>query len=183
VATGPDGDGRNVGAPPFHFRFRAAGQASTSFSLSASEADWVEGGWDLDHSVVFARELRRLGIDLIDCSSGALTPTACIPGGKGFQVPFARRIRHESQMTGAVGLITEAAHANEIITNDDADLCSSPENCCASPTGRTIRTGRRAQMADPVRICRQATRPVTVGPPPERSGRVLTTRGRRWTRN
>jgi 2,4-dienoyl-CoA reductase-like NADH-dependent reductase (Old Yellow Enzyme family) len=50
-------------------------------------------------------------------------PKARIPVGKGFQVPFARRIREEAQMmTGAVGLITEAAHANEIITGGDADL-------------------------------------------------------------
>ena len=73
--------------------------------------------------MVFARQLRGLGIDLIDCSSGALTPTARIPVGKGFQVPFARQIRSESHiLTGAVGLITEAAHANEIITSGDADL-------------------------------------------------------------
>jgi hypothetical protein len=101
VATGPDGDGRDVGAPPFHFRFRAAGQASTSFSLSASEADWVEGGWDLDHSVVFARELCRLGIDLIDCSSGALTPTARIPGGEG--LPGAARAANPARKSDQDG--------------------------------------------------------------------------------
>jgi 2,4-dienoyl-CoA reductase-like NADH-dependent reductase (Old Yellow Enzyme family) len=88
-----------------------------------SATDWVEGGWDIEQSVVFAKRLRDLGIDLIDCSSGALTPTARIPVGKGFQVPFARQIRQEARiMTGAVGLITEAAHANEIITSGDADL-------------------------------------------------------------
>jgi 2,4-dienoyl-CoA reductase-like NADH-dependent reductase (Old Yellow Enzyme family) len=64
-----------------------------------------------------------LGIDLIDVSSGALTPKARIPVGKGYQVPFARRIRCEAQiMTGAVGLITEPGYANEIITGGDADL-------------------------------------------------------------
>jgi len=104
-------------------RVRAAVPAELPVFVRISATDWVEGGWDVDQSVVFATELRRLGIDLVDCSSGALTPTARIPVGKGFQVPFARRIRQEAQiMTGAVGLITEATHANEIITSGDADL-------------------------------------------------------------
>jgi 2,4-dienoyl-CoA reductase-like NADH-dependent reductase (Old Yellow Enzyme family) len=104
-------------------RVRAAVPADLPVFVRISATDWVEGGWDVDQSVLFAKELRRLGIDLIDCSSGALTPTARIPVAKGFQVPFAKRIRQEAQiMTGAVGLITEAAHANEIITGGDADL-------------------------------------------------------------
>jgi 2,4-dienoyl-CoA reductase-like NADH-dependent reductase (Old Yellow Enzyme family) len=104
-------------------RVRALVPAGLPVFVRISATDWVEGGWDIEHSVVFARQLQTLGIDLIDCSSGALTPTARIPVGKGFQVPFARRIRSESQiLTGAVGLITEAAHANEIITSGDADL-------------------------------------------------------------
>jgi 2,4-dienoyl-CoA reductase-like NADH-dependent reductase (Old Yellow Enzyme family) len=104
-------------------RVRALVPAGLPVFVRISATDWVEGGWDIEHSVVFARQLQTLGIDLIDCSSGALTPTARIPVGKGFQVPFARRIRSESQiLTGAVGLITEAAYANEIITSGDADL-------------------------------------------------------------
>ena len=104
-------------------RVRALVPAGLPVFVRISATDWVEGGWDIEHSVVFARQLRSLGIDLIDCSSGALTPTARIPVGKGFQVPFARQIRSESQiLTGAVGLITEAAYANEIITSGDADL-------------------------------------------------------------
>jgi 2,4-dienoyl-CoA reductase-like NADH-dependent reductase (Old Yellow Enzyme family) len=88
-----------------------------------SATDWVDGGWDIDQSVVLAERLKALGVDLIDCSSGALVPRARIPVGKGFQVPFARRIRDEvGIMTGAVGMITEPAHANEIITGGDADL-------------------------------------------------------------
>jgi 2,4-dienoyl-CoA reductase-like NADH-dependent reductase (Old Yellow Enzyme family) len=104
-------------------RVRAVVPAELPVFVRISATDWVDGGWDIDQSVVFATELRHFGIDLVDCSSGALTPTARIPVGKGFQVPFARRIRHEAQiMTGAVGLITEASHANEIITGGDADL-------------------------------------------------------------
>jgi 2,4-dienoyl-CoA reductase-like NADH-dependent reductase (Old Yellow Enzyme family) len=88
-----------------------------------SATDWETGGWDIDQSVVLARRLCELGVDLIDVSSGALVPKARIPVGKGYQVPFARKIRDEAGiMTGAVGMITETAHANEIITGGDADL-------------------------------------------------------------
>jgi 2,4-dienoyl-CoA reductase-like NADH-dependent reductase (Old Yellow Enzyme family) len=88
-----------------------------------SATDWVEGGWDVEQSVVLARHLKDLGVDLIDVSSGALVPRARIPVGKGFQVPLARRVRTEACIhTGAVGLITELRHADEIVTGGDADL-------------------------------------------------------------
>lgn len=88
-----------------------------------SATDWAEGGWDIEQSVALARQLKGLGVDLIDVSSGALVPKARIPVSKGYQVPFARAIRHDAGLlTGAVGLITEAGHANEIVTGGDADL-------------------------------------------------------------
>ena len=88
-----------------------------------SATDWVDGGWDIDQSVKLGRELKKLGVDLIDVSSGAMVPHADIPIGPGYQVPFAKRIRHEcSIMTGAVGLITEPNQANDIITSGEADL-------------------------------------------------------------
>jgi 2,4-dienoyl-CoA reductase-like NADH-dependent reductase (Old Yellow Enzyme family) len=88
-----------------------------------SATDWVEGGWDIDQSVILCQRLKDVGVDLIDVSSGGMTPKARIPVGKGYQVPFARRIRAEAKIkTGAVGLITEPRHANEIITGGDADL-------------------------------------------------------------
>jgi len=88
-----------------------------------SATDWVEGGWGIDDSVVLASRLKEIGIDLIDVSSGGMVPHAKIPVGKGYQVPFARRIRDEVGIrTGAVGLITEPDHANEIVTGGDADL-------------------------------------------------------------
>jgi 2,4-dienoyl-CoA reductase-like NADH-dependent reductase (Old Yellow Enzyme family) len=88
-----------------------------------SATDWVEGGWDIEGSVALAKQLKELGVDLIDVSSGALVPHARIPVGKGFQVPFARRIRAEAGIrTGAVGMITEPEHANQIITSGDANL-------------------------------------------------------------
>lgn len=88
-----------------------------------SATDWVEGGWDVDESVELAKRLKSLGVDVIDVSSGGTVPQAKIPVGKGYQVPFARRIRAEAKIcTGAVGLITEAKHADELITGGDADL-------------------------------------------------------------
>lgn len=88
-----------------------------------SSTDWVDGGWDLAQSIELARALRPMGVDLIDCSSGALVPHAKIPAAPGFQVPFAAAIRKETGiLTGAVGLITEAAQANEIVASEKADL-------------------------------------------------------------
>ncbi len=88
-----------------------------------SATDWVDGGWDIEQSVELARQLKGLGVDLIDVSSGGTVPQARVPVAKGYQVPFARRIREEVDIrTGAVGLITEPHYANEIITGGDANL-------------------------------------------------------------
>lgn len=91
--------------------------------LRISATDWVGGGWDLDQSVKLARQVRPLGVDLIDCSSGGNLPQAVIPFGAGYQAPFAERIRREAQIpTGAVGLITAPSQADQIIRNKQADL-------------------------------------------------------------
>ena len=104
-------------------RVRALVPADLPVFVRISATDWIEGGWDAAQSVVLAAGLKDLEVDLIDVSSGALSPKARIPVGKGYQVPLARQIRDEAGiMTGAVGLITEAAYANEIITGGDADL-------------------------------------------------------------
>jgi len=88
-----------------------------------SASDWVEGGWDIEQSVKLAKRLKAVGVDLIDVSSGGVVPHARIPVAKGYQVPFARRIREEVDIrTGAIGLITEPRHADEIITGGDANL-------------------------------------------------------------
>jgi 2,4-dienoyl-CoA reductase-like NADH-dependent reductase (Old Yellow Enzyme family) len=88
-----------------------------------SATDWVDGGWDLAQSVVLAKALKSVGVDLIDASSGALVPKATIPVGRNYQVPFAAEIRKEAEIaTSAVGLVTEPDQANEIITSGAADL-------------------------------------------------------------
>ena len=88
-----------------------------------SASDWVEGGWSIEDSVVLAARLKELTVDLIDCSSGGNSTLQKIPVAPGYQVPFARRIREGTGIaTGAVGLITEPAQANEIITEEQADM-------------------------------------------------------------
>ncbi|HEV7867925.1 MAG TPA: NADH:flavin oxidoreductase/NADH oxidase [Chthoniobacteraceae bacterium] len=104
-------------------RLRALMPDELPLFVRISATDWVEGGWDIDQSVELAKALKPLGVDLIDVSSGAMVPHARIPVGKGYQVPFARRIRDEADIrTGAVGMITEPQHADEIITSGDANM-------------------------------------------------------------
>ena len=92
--------------------------------LRVSATDWAdEGGWDIEQSVELARQVKPLGVDLIDVSSGGSLPHAKIPLAPGYQVPFAARIRREADMaTGAVGLITGAEQAAQIVANGDADV-------------------------------------------------------------
>ena len=88
-----------------------------------SATDWVEGGWDIEQSVALARAIAPLGVDLIDCSTGGNVGRVQIPLGPGYQVPFAERVRKESGVrTGAVGLITHARQADEIVRDGKADL-------------------------------------------------------------
>jgi 2,4-dienoyl-CoA reductase-like NADH-dependent reductase (Old Yellow Enzyme family) len=87
-----------------------------------SATDWTEGGWDAEQSVQLAARLKALGVDLIDCSTGGNVPHVKIPVGPGYQVPFAERIRSDTGIaTGAVGMITEPAQANEIVASGKAD--------------------------------------------------------------
>jgi 2,4-dienoyl-CoA reductase-like NADH-dependent reductase (Old Yellow Enzyme family) len=90
--------------------------------LRISATDWVPGGWDVDEAVELSRRVREHGVDLIDCSSGGLALNQQIRLGPGYQVPFADRIRREAHIaTGAVGLITTAHQADEIIRQEKAD--------------------------------------------------------------
>jgi 2,4-dienoyl-CoA reductase-like NADH-dependent reductase (Old Yellow Enzyme family) len=84
--------------------------------------DWVEGGWDLAQSIALSRRLKQTGVDLIDCSSAGLVPDAKVPAAPGFQVPFAAAIREQADIaTAAVGLITQAAQAEQIVGTGRAD--------------------------------------------------------------
>jgi 2,4-dienoyl-CoA reductase-like NADH-dependent reductase (Old Yellow Enzyme family) len=88
-----------------------------------SATDWVEGGWDIEQSVALTRILVDHGVDLVDCSSGGNVSGVHIATDPGYQVPFAERIRRDTPMpTGAVGMITEPHHADEIIRSGKADV-------------------------------------------------------------
>jgi 2,4-dienoyl-CoA reductase-like NADH-dependent reductase (Old Yellow Enzyme family) len=87
-----------------------------------SATDWIDGGWDIQQSVELARQLKELGADLIDCSSGGNVPHAKIPVGPGYQTQFAKQIRREASiLTGAVGMITSAIQAEHIMVTGQAD--------------------------------------------------------------
>jgi 2,4-dienoyl-CoA reductase-like NADH-dependent reductase (Old Yellow Enzyme family) len=88
-----------------------------------STTDWAEGGWDLPQSIELSRNLKEIGVDLIDCSSGGLVPGAKIPVRPGYQVPFSEAIRRETGIaTGAVGMIIEAKQAEQIVAEGQADV-------------------------------------------------------------
>jgi len=96
---------------------------SKPLGVRISASDWIEGGWDLAQSIAFAHQLKALGCDWIDASSGGLAPEQKITPGPGFQVPFAEAIRKEVGIpTIAVGLITEPRQAEEIVAAGRADM-------------------------------------------------------------
>ncbi len=102
---------------------RAAIPDTCPLFVRISATDWTEGGWTVEDSVTLARALKDLGVDVIDCSSGGNVATAPIPVGPGYQLPFAARIRGEAAIaTAAVGMITEAVQADQIVRNGDADI-------------------------------------------------------------
>ncbi len=102
---------------------RSVVPAPIPLGVRISGTDWVEGGWDIEQSVVLAHSLRKLGCDFIHVSSGGASPLQKIPLGPGFQVPMAQRIRRETGLpTIAVGLITEPEQAEAIIASGQADL-------------------------------------------------------------
>jgi 2,4-dienoyl-CoA reductase-like NADH-dependent reductase (Old Yellow Enzyme family) len=96
--------------------------ASHPLFLRLSADDWIEGGWRVGDSARLAKELSPLGVDLIDASSGGIKTDVTYPIGPGYQVPFAKEIREVSGVpTAAVGLLTDAKIANEVVTRGEAD--------------------------------------------------------------
>jgi 2,4-dienoyl-CoA reductase-like NADH-dependent reductase (Old Yellow Enzyme family) len=102
---------------------RAAWPSDKPMGIRVSATDWVDGGWTLGDTIDLARHLKDAGVDLVDCSSGGTTGTAKIPVGAGYQVPFAEAVRRGAGIaTGAVGMITDAAQADQVIRNGQADI-------------------------------------------------------------
>jgi 2,4-dienoyl-CoA reductase-like NADH-dependent reductase (Old Yellow Enzyme family) len=91
--------------------------------VRVSATDWKEGGWDLDQTIALAQQLKPLGVDLVDVSSGGAVPGVQIPLGPGYQTAFAEAIRKEAGIaTGAVGMISEPVQAETILSTEQADL-------------------------------------------------------------
>jgi 2,4-dienoyl-CoA reductase-like NADH-dependent reductase (Old Yellow Enzyme family) len=91
--------------------------------VRVSATDWTTGGWDIEQTAELARELKALGADLIDCSSGGNLERAEIPMGPGYQSAFAERVRREAGIaSAAVGMITAAAQADHIVRTGQADF-------------------------------------------------------------
>jgi 2,4-dienoyl-CoA reductase-like NADH-dependent reductase (Old Yellow Enzyme family) len=91
--------------------------------MKISAVDWAEGGWDVTDSVKLAREAKAAGVDLVVCSSGAVVMNQQIKIAPLYQVPFAEQVKRESgAMTGAVGLITTAQQANDVLSASKADM-------------------------------------------------------------
>lgn len=137
---------------------RSAWPKELPLFLRISATDWVEGGWTIEDSIELARQLKQLGVDLIDCSSGGNVPHAQIPVGPGYQVAFAERIRHEAEiMTGAVGLITSPVQAEQIIRTEQADAIIMAREFLRDPYW-PLRAGRELKqpIAWPVQYLRAA---------------------------
>jgi 2,4-dienoyl-CoA reductase-like NADH-dependent reductase (Old Yellow Enzyme family) len=123
-----------------------------------SATDWTDGGWNIDESVKLAAQLKPMGVDLIDCSSGGNVPHAKIPVGPGYQVAFAERIRREAEiMTGAVGMITSPVQAEHIIRTGQADAVIMARKFLRDPYW-PLRAARELQqpIAWPVQYLRAA---------------------------
>lgn len=117
-------------------------------SVRISAHDWVEGGITADDAVEIARAFKAAGADLIDCSSGQVSPDQQPVYGRMYQTPFADRVRNEAGIpTIAVGAIFEADHANGIIASGRADLCALARPHLADPAW-TLREAARVGYHD-----------------------------------
>lgn len=113
---------------------RATWPANLPLSVRISGTDWMPGGWTIEDSVTLARELKELGVDIIDASSGGVSPAQQIPLGPGYQTPLAEQVRREAALpTMAVGLITEARQAEEILAAGKADLIALARELLRDP--------------------------------------------------
>lgn len=102
---------------------RAVFPADKPLGIRVSATDWMDGGWDLEQTIAFAAELKKHDVDWIDVSSGGISAQQKIKLGPGYQVDFAQGVKEATGVTTmAVGLITEAQQAEEIIASGKADF-------------------------------------------------------------
>jgi anthraniloyl-CoA monooxygenase len=113
---------------------RAVWPDDRPISVRISAHDWVPGGVTPDEACDMARLWKAAGADLIDCSSGQVSPDEQPVYGRMFQVPFSDQIRNEVGIpTIAVGNIFEGDHVNTIVASGRADLCAIARPHLANP--------------------------------------------------
>ncbi len=112
---------------------RAVWPAGKPLFVRISATDGSDGGWGIEDSVAFAHELSRLGVDVVDCSSGGFDGYS-IKAAPLYQVPFAQAVRAAGIKTMAVGLISEPADAEKIIAEGDADLVAFARTALDDPS-------------------------------------------------
>jgi 2,4-dienoyl-CoA reductase-like NADH-dependent reductase (Old Yellow Enzyme family) len=131
---------------------RAAWPENLPLATRLSCSDWMPGGWDIEQSIELSRRLKNEGVDLIDCSSGGASPNAKIEMKPGYQVPFSEAIKSKTQIaTAAVGMITEAKQADEIIRSEKADIVLLAREMLRDPYW-AIHAGLQLGQRDHVRI-------------------------------
>ncbi len=102
--------------------------------VRVSAVDYVPGGVEIEDTVEFAKQIKELGVDLVDCSSAGVSPHGRPPRAFGFQVPFADRVKHEAGLpTAAVGLITKPEQAEHILAEGKADLIAIAREALINP--------------------------------------------------
>ena len=102
---------------------RAVFPAERPVTMRVSATDWVEGGWEIEQTIAFARALEERGCAAIHVSSGGLDPRQKIPIGPSYQVPLARQVKRAVKIPViAVGLITDFEQAEAIVGTGDADM-------------------------------------------------------------
>ncbi len=110
--------------------------------------EWAKGGHTIDDSIKVAKLLKDLGVDLIDCSSGGVVKEQKIDVKPNYQVPFAEKIKHEVAIpTGAVGLITDAFQAEEILKANQADLIFMAREMLRNPYFPLIEADKLNEVA------------------------------------
>ncbi|AWN22959.1 oxidoreductase [Deinococcus irradiatisoli] len=114
---------------------RAAWPAHLPVFVRLSATDWVPGGWDLEQTVEVAKWLSQEGVEVIDVSSGGLSPEQKIEVGPGYQVPFAARLKQDATdlKVMTVGMITEVAQAEQILQDGKADLVALAREMLRDP--------------------------------------------------
>jgi 2,4-dienoyl-CoA reductase-like NADH-dependent reductase (Old Yellow Enzyme family) len=131
-------------------------------SVRVSGTDWVDGGWDIEQTVAFAKALETRGCDAIHVSSGGLHPAQQVPNGPSYQVPLARAVKSAVRIpVVTVGLITSFVQAEAIVSTGDADLIALARTILYNPRwpwhaaaalGAQVRAPNQYLRARPERI-------------------------------